>query len=401
MSNDLPILISGAGPTGLTLALALGKAGYKVELFEAEQQLADEIRASTIHASTLEYWDSLGVADAIIAKGKKSDTLKFYERQTKECVATFDYSLIAGDTKFPFRLQCPQNIVTREILPAALATGNVNVHMAHATQRFEDHGDSVTLYVDTPSGEEKAIKGSWFCACDGPRSPARVQLGIQFPEVSVYEDRFLLIGTDIDLRDIYPDIGPVAYFYDPEEWIICMELPTMTRTIFRIPPDADTTDLKSEESCRKRLAKVVGEDLDYNIKVVNYYSVLQRAAETFRVGRVCLAGDAAHLNNPTGGQGLNSGAQDAAMLASALISVLEGGSEKALDEYSETRRDYHKNMVQQKAAKNYSDLVLTDAEDRAKRNEDMKKMAKDPEQARAYLLRASMLDHRIPKNEAA
>ena len=313
MTEQLPILISGAGPTGLTLALALGTAGYKVEVFEAESQLADKIRASTIHAATLEYWDRLGVAERIIAKGKKSSSLQFYERATRECVATFDYSLIEGDTPFPFRLQCPQNIVTRELLPAVLATGNVNVHMAHATRRFDDHGDAVTLYVDTPAGAEIAVKGQYLCACDGPRSPARMQLGIQFPDVSVYEDRFLLIGTDINLQDIYPGIGSVAYFFDPEEWIICMELPTMTRTIFRIPPDADTTDLKSESSCRRRLAKVVGPDYQYSIKVVNYYSVLQRAAETFRIGRVCLAGDAAHLNNPTGGQGLNSGAQDAAL----------------------------------------------------------------------------------------
>ncbi|WP_101757681.1 NAD(P)/FAD-dependent oxidoreductase [Oceanicoccus sp. KOV_DT_Chl] len=401
MTSELPILISGAGPTGLTLALALGKAGYQVEVFEAEAELADEIRASTIHASTLEFWDQLGVADRIIAKGKKSSTLKFYERGTEECVASFDYSLIEADTKFPFRLQCPQNIITRELLPAALETGNVRVHMAHASLRFEDHGESVTLYVDTPSGKELVVEGQYLCACDGPRSPARIQLDIKFPEVSVYEDRFLLIGTDIDLPAIYPDIGPVAYFYDPEEWIICMELPTMTRTIFRIPPDVDTSDLKSEESCRRRLEKVVGKDYQYNIKVVNYYSVLQRAAETFRVGRVCLAGDAAHLNNPTGGQGLNSGVQDAVMLAEKLISVLQGGADAALDEYSIARRDYHKNMVQQKAAKNYSDLVLTEAEDRAKRNEAMKAMATDPAQARAYLLRASMLDHRIEQSHAA
>ena len=113
MSDQLPIIISGAGPTGLTLALALGKAGYKVELFEAEAELADEIRASTIHASTLEYWDSLGVAERIIAKGKISKTLKFYERETKECVATFDYSLIEGDTRFPFRRASCQVTIDR------------------------------------------------------------------------------------------------------------------------------------------------------------------------------------------------------------------------------------------------------------------------------------------------
>ncbi len=395
MSEQLPILISGAGPTGLTLALALGKAGYKVEVFEAEQQLADEIRASTIHPATLEYWDTLGAADRIIDKGLRSYSLEFYERETKECVAKYDYELISGDTRFPFRLQCPQNVVTRELLPAALETGNVSVHMSHASRRFEDHSDAVTLYVDSPTGKELAIKGSYLCACDGPRSPARIQLGISFPDVSVYEDRFLLIGTDINLQEIYPGIGSVAYFYDPDEWIICMELPGMTRTVFRIPPDADTTDLKSDESCRERLEKVVGPDYAYDIKVVNYYSVLQRAAETFRIGRVCLAGDAAHLNNPTGGQGLNSGAQDAAMLADALDRVLRGAPETLLDEYSDTRRDYHRNMVQQKAAKNYSDLVLVDDKEREQRNAAMKEVAKDPKQAREYLLKASMLDHRI------
>ena len=394
MSKELPVIITGAGPTGLTLALALGRAGIKVELFEAADDLADEIRASTIHASTLELWDELGVADAIIAKGKKTYSLQFWERASKILVAEFDYGLIKNDTRYPFRLQCPQNIVTRELLPAVKATGNVSVHMSHAAKRFEDKGDSVILYVDSPSGE-KAIKGSYIAACDGPRSPEREQLNIQFPNLSVLEDRFLLIGSDINLKDIYPDIGPVAYFYDPEEWIICMQLPEMTRTVFRIPPEEATEGLTNEDSCRKRLSKVVGDDYNYQIKVVNYYSVIQRAAETFRVGRVILAGDAGHLNNPTGGQGLNSGAQDAGMLAEKLIAVLNGASDTALDEYSKLRSDYAANMVQAKAKKNYSDLVLTDADERAERNQNMALIAKDPRQAREFLLRSAMLDDRI------
>ncbi len=297
MNNALPVIISGAGPTGLTLALALGKAGIKVELFEAQAELADEIRASTIHASTLELWDDLGVADAIIAKGKITRSLQYWERETKTLVAEFDYGLLKNDTRYPFRLQCPQNIVTRELRPAVEATANVTIHMSHPVKRFEDHGDSVTLFVDSPEGE-KAVNGSYLVACDGPRSPEREQLDIQFPNLSVLEDRFLLIGTDIDLTQTYPGIGPVAYFYDPQEWIICMQLPEMTRTVFRIPPDDATEGLTEEASCRKRLSKVVGDDYTYDIKVVNYYSVIQRAAETFRVGRVILAGDAGHLNNP-------------------------------------------------------------------------------------------------------
>ena len=394
MNNELPVIISGAGPTGLTLALALGKAGIKVELFEAEADLADEIRASTIHASTLELWDDLGVADAIIKKGKITHSLQYWERETKTLVAEFDYGLLKNDTRYPFRLQCPQNIVTRQLMPAVEATGNVTIHMSHPVKRFEDHGDNVTLFVDSPEGE-KAITGNYVVACDGPRSPEREQLGIQFPNLSVLEDRFLLIGTDIDLTQTYPGIGPVAYFYDPEEWIICMQLPEMTRTVFRIPPDEATEGITCEASCRKRLSKVVGDDCAYDIKVVNYYSVIQRAAETFRVGRVILAGDAGHLNNPTGGQGLNSGAQDAGILAKKLIDVLRGRPDSALDEYSRERSDYAANMVQAKATKNYSELVLTDAEERAERNRSMALIAKDNSQAREFLLRSAMLDDRI------
>lgn len=393
MATSLPVLISGAGPVGLSLALKLGRAGIDCEVFEAEPELANEFRASTLHASTLEMFEQWGVADEVIAKGLKSDKLQFWERETRKLIAEFPFSLIAEDTAFPFRLQCPQNVVTRILKPAAEATGHVRVHMSHAAERYENLGDRVRLHLQGPSGPVQ-VEGCYLAACDGPRSPERIQMGVEFPNHRTCPDRFLLIGTDIDLPKVYPGIGPVAYFYDPEEWVICMKLPTMLRTVFRIADEEDAEEVRTEASCRRRLAKIVGNDVQYDIKVVGLYSVHQRAADRFRDDRVILCGDAAHLNNPTGGMGLNSGVHDANMLADKLLDALSGKGEAGLDEYAEARRNYAVNKVQAGAEQNYADLVQQDADKRVARNQAMAEIASDPAKARVFLLRSAMLDAR-------
>lgn len=391
--SSLPVLIAGAGPVGLSVAASLVSQGLSVEVFEKGDMLADEARASTFHASSLEYFDEWGVAEDVVRHGRKVHLLQFWERESRERVADFDYGLIAGDTRFPFRLQCPQNKVTRLILPKIEATGLAKVHFSHEAVAHRDLGSHVELDLQTPSGK-KTVKGRYLIGADGAASPVREGLGLIL-EGETCEDRFLLVGTDIDYRQIFPDVGPVAYIYDPEEWVIIMHLPDVVRTVFRLRPDEDGEAAIDETAIRDRMAAFMGRKIDYAIKMRSYYRVHQRVAKTFRVGNVILAGDAAHINNPAGGMGMNSGIHDAHLLGKNLGAVLRGGASSLLDDYAAARRKAAVEMVQASAAKNYRELALTDPAARMKRNREMAAAARDPALARAYLLRASMLEHRI------
>lgn len=392
MPHRKAILISGAGPVGLSLALSLARNGVPVHVFEAEEELSDEMRASTVHASTLEMFAEWGVAEAVIDRGYKIDRLQFWDRPTRSMLAELSYSLIANDTPYPFRLQCPQNYITRILKVALESTGFGHVHMGHRTRGFAADEKGTRIDVDTSEGV-KSFEGEYLVACDGAHSPIRTQLGLAL-NGKTYADQFLLVGSDLKLSEYFPGIAGCAYLYDPEEWVIAMQLPDLVRTVFRLDHDADPALAKSEASVRARMKRLLGQDVPFAIKVTGVYSVHQRVAESFRVGRVLLAGDAAHLNNPTGGMGMNSGIHDAHHLARALCRVREGVSTDELDAYAAVRKQAAVASVQANADKNYRDLVAQAAE-AEQRNQELRAIASDPKKARAHLLRGALLESRI------
>jgi 3-(3-hydroxy-phenyl)propionate hydroxylase len=393
MQSAPRVVIAGAGPVGLSLAIGLVRAGIPCEVFEAGAELADEARASTFHPPTLEMFAEWGVLDAVLARGRKIHQLQFWERASRTLVANFDYALIAKDTPYPFRLQCPQNVVTRLIKPAIEATGIGKVHLGHRALSAVDKGAHAELTVQAPDGV-KTVSAEYVVGADGAASAVRESLGLRL-DGRTYEDRFLLVATDIDFQPIFPDMGEVSYIFDPEEWVIIMHLPEVVRVVFRISPDADVEAVQTEASIRERMARFIGRRIDFRMHSRSVYRVHQRTAETFRVGRVLLAGDAAHINNPAGGMGMNSGIHDAYHLASALIGVVRGGSDALLDDYNRRRRELARSLVQQHTDKNYKDLAASERADIERRNAELRDAAGDPEKARQYLLRASMLNQPI------
>lgn len=394
MTQQLPILIIGAGPVGLSLATALAKQGINVHVFEQDAELNSEIRASTFHPRTLELLNEWDVVDPILAAGYTVDRLMYWERSSRELIAQFNYSLISDDTKFPFRLQCPQHVATRVLKPLLEQSPNATVHMGHKLVGFKDYGEYVEAEFETVNGRS-THQGLYLCAADGSRSTVRKQLDLTFTG-KTYEDRFLLIGTDLDLSPLYSGIGPVNYLFDPKEWVIILQLPDLVRVVFRLRDDEDEAKATTEAALRARLWGFLQEEIPFNILTTQVYRVHQRVAETFRVGRILLLGDAAHINNPAGGMGMNSGIQDAANLAEKITAVLhQNASDSLFDQYSEERRAAALENVQSYSDKNYNDMAATDETYRHQRNEQLKTQAADPAQARAYLLKASMLDDRI------
>jgi 3-(3-hydroxy-phenyl)propionate hydroxylase len=388
------VLIAGAGPVGMSLGLALVRAGVETIVLEKLPELSREARASTIHPPTLEFFDRIGIAQEVLASGRQIKNLQFWERKNRELVADFSYSLIAGDTAFPCRLQCPQSTVTRIILPHIAGAANGKVLFEHEFASLSQNGAGVSVDVRTADGEA-SINAKYVVGCDGALSQVRESLGLGFTG-KTYEDRFLLVSSDIDLSSYFPEMGTVAYIFDPEEWVIVMTLPDAVRIVFRLRPEENAEFAKQEENVRTRIVNFVGENVEYSIKSISTYHVHQRVTETFRVDRVLLAGDAAHINNPTGGMGMNSGIHDARDLAAALIGVLRNGAEEnVLDDYATRRKQTATDMVQAMTDQNYKHLAEANKNERFKRNRELREAANDIKKAREYLLKTAMLAERI------
>lgn len=393
MDTSLPIIIVGAGPVGLSLATALLQKGIAVEVYEQCAELSPEARASTFHPRTLEMFAEWGVLDVVLEKGYQVDYLQYWERASRQLIAQFDYDAIADDTPYPFRLQCPQSILTRVLKPHVEASDSGKVFMEHEFTSFEDKGTYVEANFNTPEGQ-KTVKGRFLCGADGSKSPIREQMGIQFIGMT-YHDRFLLAATDIDFKPVFPDLGPVSYIFDPVEWVIVLQLPDVTRVVFRIPEDADGELVQEHQAMRERILKFVDAPMEFTIHSTSIYNVHQRVAETLRKGNVILLGDAAHINNPMGGMGMNSGIHDAYELVDALDRILQGESDDLLDEYSQSRRYYALNHVKGATDKNYYDMSADDETYRQQRNDSFREIAADKAKMRAYLIKRSMLNDRI------
>jgi 3-(3-hydroxy-phenyl)propionate hydroxylase len=393
MNETTDILIAGAGPVGLSLAIALARQGIAVTVLEKEAELSSDARASTIHPPTLEMFAEWGFGEEVIAKGRVIDRLQFWERSRRELVAEFPYALIANDTPYPCRFQCPQSTVIRVILPHLLRYEKARVLFEHELQRFTDHGTHITAEVATPDGVQQ-WQAKYLVGADGSRSQVRACLGLGFTG-KTYEDRFLLVACDLDLSPYFPAMGPVAYLFDPEEWVIVMHLPNLTRLVFQLRADEDAAEAMAEPNIRARIARFLGAEAAYNISGITNYNVHQRVTDRFRVGRVLLAGDAAHINNPTGGMGMNSGIHDAHHLAKALTAVLRGEADAVLDEYAEARRRVATESVQNTSNQSYVNLTVRDARARDERDRELREIAADSIQARAFLLQQAMLTERI------
>lgn len=387
------VLIAGAGPVGLSLALALARKGFEVDLFEAGAALSDEARASTFHPPTLEMFEEWGVADEVVARGRVIDRLQFWERATASLVADFPYALLEGETRFPFRLQCPQHQATPVLLEALRACRGARVHFGHRLRTHAQTAGGVLAVFETDDGNV-VRSGDFLVGADGAGSAVRAALGLPL-DGATYADRFLLCGGDIDVTARFRGMGPVAYVFDPHEWVIVMQLPTLVRVVFRLGAEDDAE--RALATAEDRLRGLLGAGAGFSIETRSIYSVHRRVADRFRVGRVLLCGDAAHINNPAGGMGMNSGIHDAYALADAFAA----GSTEALDGYARCRRQAALDDVQSLSDANYRALATADEDARVRRNRELAAAAADPDRARAFLRRMSMLDQPVGRRAAA
>ncbi|MEX2033658.1 MAG: FAD-dependent monooxygenase [Xanthobacteraceae bacterium] len=388
MANESDrIVVVGAGPVGLTAALSLIRRGIPVTLLAAEPELVMELRGSTFHPPTLDLLDEFEIVPSMIEVGLKAPTWQFRDRETGP-VATFDLSLLAGDTNHPYRVQCEQWKLMR-FVEEKLRKEGADLRFGHEVTGVKQDGESVTVTANTPSGPV-SIAGRYVIAADGARSAVRRSQGVEF-EGFTYPELFLIASTDFPFEKTLTDIAYVNYIADPLEWLVLLRVPGLWRVLVPAPQSADREQLLSDDSLQGVLHRVVARPEPYEIAHRSLYPVHQRVAKNFRHGRVVLAGDSAHINNPLGGMGMNGGIQDAFNLADKFKHIWAGADDALLDRYDRQRRTVAVEAVQQQTHRNQQIISERDPKTRKKSLDAMRKIAADKTSAREYLLRSSMI----------
>jgi 2-polyprenyl-6-methoxyphenol hydroxylase-like FAD-dependent oxidoreductase len=384
------VVIAGAGPVGLSAALTLGRAGVEVLLVTDGPGLSTESRASTFHPSTMEILAELGLADAVLERGLRAPIFQFRDRGTVDhpggVVAAFDMSELHDVTAYPFRVQLPQSHFTPLVVAALQALPNVHLVFNSPVAAVTQTDQSVTV----TAGDE-TIQAQWLIGADGAHSAVRRLLGVGFDGMT-YEERYLVASVANDFASLLPDLAHVNYIADPTEYLVLLNTPVSWRALFPIRPDETDDQAQAPDRVQQRLQGIAPVAGGYDVLHTTLYKVHQRVADTYLVGRVLLAGDAAHINNPLGGMGMNSGVHDAFFFSKTLLRMR--AYETARDELERVaswRRQISLDHVKATTHGNQRRLSATDPAERAEYRAEMVATATDPIRRRDYLLRTSLL----------
>jgi len=392
--DDRRVLIAGGGPVGLLCAWLLGRRGVPVRLFDDNDSPQADPRAATTHPATLDLLREDGLAQDMARVGLVAPIFQFWDRPSGEKVAEFDHAILKDDTHHPFVVQCEQFKTAKLILERLHKFSNVEVLFGHAVVEVMQTERTVSVGVRGKDGLTTHT-GAYLIGADGGRSTVRKQCGIAF-EGFTWPERFVVLTTPYDF-EANRGYCPRSYFADPGAWCNCFKVsadgpPGLWRTVFPTEPGETEDVVLSDAGVQTRLQKFFPASAPYQVVHRNLYVTHQRVAGTFRKGRVLLAGDAAHVNNPIGGMGLNGGIQDGANLADKLLRVILGGeNDRLLDSYSLQRRTVAIEFVQEQSIANKKRLEAVEPEVRKRNLNELRAVAADPVRARQFLLRTAMI----------
>jgi 3-(3-hydroxy-phenyl)propionate hydroxylase len=379
------VLIAGAGPVGLAAANVLADAGVAVTVLEAEPRLPENLRASTFQPPTLDMLARFGAAQRLIEMGRVAPRLQYRDRSG--WVAEFDFGVIASETRHPYRVQCEQFKLNQVLASRLSQVANARIEFGSEVTDLRQDEDGVTVTV----GAGRKLEAQWLIGADGGRSRVREALGIRL-EGFTWPERFLVASTPFEFADVIPGLCDVSYFADPEEWFFLLRVLGMWRVMFPVRPEENEDEILSAGVIEARLQRVFRKPRPYEVKHRTLYSVHQRVAETYRKGRCFLAGDAAHLNNPLGGMGMNGGIHDGFNIAEKLAAVIQGKADAAeLERYERQRRPVALEYVNKITIANKRNLEARDPEEHRRWKDEMTRTAADPRLAREYMLKTSMI----------
>ena len=388
--KNAEVLIAGAGPVGCAAALALARAGISVILLEGCESLPLELRASTFHPPTLDLLDELDLTQRLIPLGLITRDYQYRDRSTGEA-AVFDLGILAGDTGHPYRLQCEQYKMTQVVCEMLKDMPHAQVLFSREVIGARQDGDGVRMMCFTGEQEE-LYTGRYAIGADGANSCVRKSLTIRY-EGFTYPEKFLVLSTPFDFAAHMEGLSNVNYVADPDEWCVLLRTADLWRVLLPTIPGEPDEKFLAPEYAQVRLNAIVPRNEPYEVVHRTLYRVHQRVAETYRVGNMMIAGDAAHINNPLGGMGMNGGIHDSIVLAEKLIEILRNGaSEDLLDVYDHQRRTIARDFVQKQTIENKKRMESLDPQAQRKRQGEFMRTAADPELAHAFLLRTTMIE---------
>jgi 3-(3-hydroxy-phenyl)propionate hydroxylase len=376
-----PVIIVGGGPVGLSLAWRLDQAGLPVKLFEADCGITDQLRASTFHPPTLDMFAPSGITAEIIAKGQITPRWQIRMLSTGER-AEFDLAVLSDETAHPYRLQCRQAELSRALL-ARLSDGVVQFGARVDAVTQDDAGVTVTV-----NGED--LRGAIVVGCDGARSVVRGAMGASF-DGDTYPENTILVTTHFPFERHIEGLSGVNYIWKPGGTFSLLRLPDLWRVSLHPPEGQGIDAAMQDDAIRAQVRAVLPDATDIDIQEKRVYRVHRRIASRYRAGRLFLAGDAAHLNSPKGGMGMNGGIHDAWALADALIAVAGGADPACLDRYERQRRVIAHDDIVMQADTNRARMNTTDETARRAHLRELQQISADPARARAFLRKSSMI----------
>ena len=333
--NDMPVAVVGAGPTGVMLAIELARRGVELRIFDRQAAPPRETRAIGIHARTLELFQQLRIVEEFLTHGHRVTGVEFHTGTRRPVLARFDRI----DSAYPFLLTMSQE-VTQAILDRRLQELGVRVERGVSVLDFNQNPDGVELRIGAaPGSGERTVRADWVVGCDGAHSLVRRRLGVSFDGDDYAQDWLMAeVRTESPLRHDHFHVfahtaAPLPMFPLPEDrWrVFVPQVPRPASTGERQPPTMD------------EIERLVAERGPGGLRLTDptllaTFRAYRRRAAAMRQGRVFVAGDAAHIHSPAGGQGMNTGLQDAVNLGWKLALVASGQAPSALlDTYQAER----------------------------------------------------------------
>lgn len=386
-----PIIIAGAGPVGLYAALLLVREGFRVIVLEKQAGFELNRRASTFHPATLDLLEPLGLTEPLVARGSIFSGWQYMIHGTKNH-AVFDLESISDLTSHPYRLQCEQYYFSDLALEILLQSPLFEIRFGHAIVELEEDGGEVCVRAGKP-GEEYEQSTPWLIAADGGNSTVRDQLGLAF-------DGSVLPSTSITLELNHPfqyDIAGllgVNYVWTETGYYSLIQIRDLWRFTYSPERDQPLPEALSPEAVQAHVQSVFPKLKPYELLHVDHYTLQQRCLASFRTGHVLFVGDAAHLNSPTGGMGMNAGIHDAYCLVEHLLPVLNGEDAALLDRFSRRRQTIALEEIQRLSDRNFRWHRETNPEKRMEIWLELQEIVNDRQKTRDFLLDSSMIRSR-------